>query len=427
MPPDMVPLAGLGVLVGQRTEKASGRKNPEWPYLGLEHLDSGSPFLNGKAPSSASTSTNNVFYRGDVLFGKLRPYLRKSVGAPFCGYCSTDILVLQAGEGVDPGYAAKIFQSDAVFSRANATAIGTKMPRTSWGSLRSLEVFSPPLPEQRRIAEILDTLDKAIRRTEQVISKLQQMKQGLLHDLLTRGVDESGELRDPERHPEQFKDSPLGRIPRDWEVLSALSVASKEPGSTTIGPFGSNLKADDYQPYGVPVVFVRDIRDTGFEWISNVYVTDSKAVALSAHGVLPGDVLATKMGLPPCISATYPSSMTPGIITADIVRLRPDTNVASSVWLATYLNSPRVRLQVRAITGGVTRPKITLADFRYLQLAVPPLAEQGRLLHLLEEVDIRVQREHDDARKLRYLKQGLMDDVLTGRARVSVESEVAAA
>ena len=81
-----------------------------------------------------------------------------------------------------------------------------------------LSVWLPPLPEQRRIAEILDTVDEAIRRTEQVIAKLQQMKQGLLHDLLTRGIDENGELRDPERHPEQFKDSPLGRIPREWEV-----------------------------------------------------------------------------------------------------------------------------------------------------------------------------------------------------------------
>ena len=81
----------------------------------------------------------------------------------------------------------------------------------------------PPLPEQRRIAEILDTLDEAIRKTEQVIAKLQQMKQGLLHDLLTRGIDDNGELRDPDRHPEQFKDSPLGRIPREWEVATATS------------------------------------------------------------------------------------------------------------------------------------------------------------------------------------------------------------
>ncbi len=84
----------------------------------------------------------------------------------------------------------------------------------------------PPLPEQRRIAEILDTLDEAIRKTEQVIAKLQQMKQGLLHDLLTRGIDDNGELRDPERHPEQFKDSPLGRIPRGGGPVRSATFRS---------------------------------------------------------------------------------------------------------------------------------------------------------------------------------------------------------
>ncbi len=78
----------------------------------------------------------------------------------------------------------------------------------------------PPLPEQRQIAAILDTIDDSIRKTEQVIAKLKQVKQGLLHDLLTRGIDDNGELRDPERHPEQFKDSPRGRIPRGWEMWS---------------------------------------------------------------------------------------------------------------------------------------------------------------------------------------------------------------
>jgi type I restriction enzyme S subunit len=93
------------------------------------------------------------------------------------------------------------------------------------GDLSQVPIRVPPLPEQRRVAEILDTLDEAIRKTEQVIAKLQQMKQGLLHDLLTRGIDDNGELRDPDRHPEQFKDSPLGRIPERWEVLPLGQVA----------------------------------------------------------------------------------------------------------------------------------------------------------------------------------------------------------
>ena len=81
----------------------------------------------------------------------------------------------------------------------------------------------PTVEEQRRIADILDAADAAIRQTEAVIAKLRQMKAGLLHDLLTRGLDEQGRLRDPAAHPEQFKDSPLGRIPKEWEICDVLS------------------------------------------------------------------------------------------------------------------------------------------------------------------------------------------------------------
>lgn len=94
----------------------------------------------------------------------------------------------------------------------------TGLRNLSGHAVQGIVVPAYPLPEQRRIAEILDTVDEAIRKTEQVIAKLKLIKQGLLHDLLTRGIDENGELRDPVRHPEQFKDSPLGRIPREWEV-----------------------------------------------------------------------------------------------------------------------------------------------------------------------------------------------------------------
>jgi type I restriction enzyme S subunit len=243
----VLPLAALGDLVGQSTEKVVARKNPELPYVGLEHIESGSPFLLDTAQSSESSSTNNVFHAGDVLFGKLRPYLRKSLAAPFSGYCSTDILVLRPTSAVDSSFVAKLFQSAPVFAEAVATSIGTKMPRTSWAALRPLEVFCPPLAEQHRIAEILDTLDEAIRKTEQVIAKLQQMKQGLLHDLLTRGIDDNGELRDPERHPQQFKHSTLGPIPSSWAVHPLSSVADVDRGQFTHRPrndpryFGGNI------------------------------------------------------------------------------------------------------------------------------------------------------------------------------------------
>lgn len=217
----------LNELVELCTDKAIGKKDCYLPYIGLEHISQDSPVLLGTAPSDTSISTNSIFQSGDILFGKLRPNLRKSLQVRFRGYCSTDILVFRARAGVLPEFASRVFQREDVFEEAVRTAEGTKMPRTSWDKLKMFRVFVPShIEEQQRIAEILDTVDGAIARTEALIAKLKQMKAGLLHDLLTRGLDENGQLRDAIAHPEQFKDSPLGRIPKDWELAKIGEACS---------------------------------------------------------------------------------------------------------------------------------------------------------------------------------------------------------
>lgn len=281
------------------------------------------------------------------------------------------------------------------------------------------EIDTPPLPEQQKIAEVLDTVDEAIRKTDQIIAKLKQVKQGLLHDLLTRGIDDNGELRDPERHPEQFKDSPLGRIPREWDVVSVLDIADPNPGSTTIGPFGSNLVATDYRSEGVPVIFVRDIREEGFAWRSNVYVSSEKARSLAAHDVRAGDVLVTKMGDPPGVSCVYLGDMVPGVITADVIRIRVNRARVFSEWVSDSINTERFCAQVRAAMGGVTRSKLTLSDFRRLLLNQPRLHEQSELIDRLRHMGKAISQEVFFAAKLRLLKQALMHDLLTGQVRVT--------
>lgn len=328
------------------------------------------------------------------------------------------------GDQADAAFMRQWLISEAGQKALDDAVVGTTRSSLNLGVLRQIAVPHPLLPEQRRIAEILDAVDEAIQKTEQVLEKLKAMKRGLLHDLLTRGIDENGELRDPERHPEQFKDSPLGRIPKEWDVETTLEVAAPVPGSTIIGPFGSNLTARDYRGDGVPVVFVRDVREDGLEWQSNIYVSLAKARELRSHVVNPGDVVITKMGLPPGIAAVY-DEMPPGIVTADIVRLTPDDSKVRSAWVAAYLNSSIVRRQVRAITGGVTRPKITLSDFRALRIALPTPTEQAVLLAAVEAANSQTRLEEALLEKLSLLKQGLMDDLLTGRVRVKVADEAA--
>ena len=282
---------------------------------------------------------------------------------------------------------------------------------------RSLEV-------QKKLVAIFRGIDTAIERTEALIAKHQQIKAGLMHDLFTRGVLPNGQLRPPRSEaPELYQETAVGWIPQDWRVVRMHELAENRKGSTTIGPFGSDLVATDYRTEGVPVVFVRDVKESGFLWNSETYVSDHKAQLLRAHRVSAGEVLATKMGLPPCISCVYPDWMPDGVITADMIRLTPDTKRTHPSWLAAAINHDRVMRQVAAITAGVTRPKVTLADFRAIRIALPDLNEQLLVNSKLVTVESKLTVETVCVKKLQKQKLGLMQDLLTGKVAVTVHPE----
>jgi type I restriction enzyme S subunit len=140
------------------------------------------------------------------------------------------------------------------------------------------------------------------------------------------------------------------------------------------------------------------------------------------HRSDPGDVLVTKMGDPPGVAAVHDENSGHAIITADIIRLRPDPKVASPRWLSIYINSPDSRRQIVAMAGGVTRQKLTLRDFRTLRILLPSMASQLRVVSAIGAVDNAISSEGRRLSKLRKLKSGIMSDLLTGRIRVRLEA-----
>lgn len=411
----------LGELVCASNEKAVGRKRDDWPYVGLEHLESGSPRLLGTAASSYSTSTNGIFRAGDVLFGKLRPYLRKSAGVAFEGYCSTDILVLRPRDGVDPGFAAKLLHSEPVFAEAVATSIGTKMPRTSWSTLSKLKVFCPPTVEQRRIAAILDTIDEAIRRTEQVIAKLRQVRQGLLDDLLSRGIDDNGQLRIPDIHTSRYVDSELGRLPLGWTVRTLAEVAEVRSGiAKNEGRVVSNACWVHY-------LRVANVQD-GYLDLSEMSKIRISRNEIAKHAVRPGDLLMNEGGdldklgrgtiwrgeFEPCVHQNH----------VFVVRSGPSV-------LPDYLNAwtgtaPARRYFLVAGKQTTNLASINKTALGRLPVAVPSMAEQERIVSALAATESRIADEVGASMKLRAIKVGLTDDLLSGQVRVQALEEVGA-
>jgi len=109
---------------------------------------------------------------------------------------------------------------------------GSAQPGLSSSFIKNFFLPLPPLPEQQRIAEILETIDNAIEKTDKIIEKYKRIKQGLMQDLLTKGIDENGNIRDEKTH--KFKDSPIGRIPEEWEEVSLGEIGElrKEKASS---------------------------------------------------------------------------------------------------------------------------------------------------------------------------------------------------
>jgi len=410
-----LPTARLDELVDLQTEKVVTNKDPELPYVGLEHIAQGEPRLLGWQESVASTSTNNAFQQDDILFGKLRPNLRKSVRAPFEGYCSTDILVLRPRRGVCPSFAGHVFQSVPVFAAAVATAAGTKMPRTSWQDLRGLRVFTPTSePAQRRIAAVLDTVDEAIAKTEAVIAKLRQVRTGLLHDLLTRGLDENGELRDPVARPEEFWDSPVGRIPRGWEVKALRECLTENPQNGIYKPASQIGR-------GTLLVgqtsFAED-RTVDFELARRAVVSQTE---IQHFGLQPGDLLVSRVfatvegvGRP----AMVPTMPEPAVYESNMMRLRVRREVITPQLVFHWLQSAAVRSRILAAANSSNQTSINQQGVNSLPIGVPEPGEQERTLPLLTAYEAREKSEEANLQKLQLLKSGLLSDLLTGRVRV---------
>lgn len=254
-----------------------------------------------------------------------------------------DCKALVPAEGIHPRYLAWAVKASTPKILTMVDEAGHGTGRLETRLIANHKIGVPPLVEQRRIVEILDAVDQQIAVGQRELEKSAWIESAAFGDLMdTRGAA--------------------------WAELTIANATAKVPGSSTIGPFGSNLKADDYLPSGVPVIFVRDIKVAIFTWKSGVFISQEKACELRVHSVQPGDLVVTKMALPPCIAAEYPNHMCPGVITADVIRIRPDAQVTTAKWLALTINHPAFEAQVRGVAGGVTRSKVTLADFRHLKI-----------------------------------------------------------
>ena len=416
MTPDGWHCVHLSEVAGQRTEKVVPTKTDSRPYVALEHLAQGNPALLGWSTAGSATSAKTFFRSGDVLFGKLRPYLRKAAPAPFDGLCSTDILPLFGGRSLDGRYLAQLTQWNPLQQHAVATSSGTKMPRTNWKQLGEFTFPLPPLPEQRKIAAILSSVDDAIDKTHAVIDQVLIVKRGLMHELLTRG-----RLGQHTR----FKQTELGSIPEDWRVATIGELGHDSRTTVRTGPFGSSMKTKDFRSSGVPVLTIQSLGEGELNTAGVFFVSQEKADELSEYSVTEGDLVFSRVA-DIGRSLAVDERLSGWLISPNLMRIRLDHRKADARFMMYSITLAKaVQRQIANVSGNAGRPVVSSSILRRLRVPVPPLREQCEIVRAGREIENRVKTETEKRALLEELKSALMSVLLSGELRVNPDTEAA--
>lgn len=303
------------------------------------------------------------------------------------------------------------YVTDKLKPELKRRASGTTFLEISGTEFGQIEVPVPPISERGLIAQVLDTLDTTIRQTEAVIEKLERVKQGLLHDLLTRGIDINGELRPLQSEaPHLYKESPLGWIPSNWIALSIDEACS----NVVDCPHSTPTFHDD----GVLVARTMHIKAGVFSERTASRVSENEYQERIARlRPEPGDVIFTREA-PVGEAFVIPVGMRI-CLGQRVMLLRPRPDKLKGDFLIAQVYSGAIAERIAALTSGTTNPHLNVAEVRNFLVPLPPVKEQGEIGLRLSGLDARIEGERAEREKLRAIKTGLMDDLITGRVRVT--------
>ncbi len=302
-------------------------------------------------------------------------------------------------EAADAGFYLHLFEK--VQPELVRRASGTTFLEISAAGFASIEVPSPSPEEKRLITEVLDTLDTAIHETEAIIAKLRAVKHGLLHDLLTRGIDSNGELRPPQAEaPHLYKQSPLGWIPKEWEARPLARSIQLLSGQHIPSELCNAVSK------GVPY-FTGPSDFCGAGTVVTLYTSYPQVMCED------GDILITVKGSG-CGKVAVASVR--ACISRQLMAIKVPRQ-ALQYWLAVFQS--RQESFNRLATGG-NIPGISRTQILELTVASPAsLDEMTAIGERIRALDSKLEAEEQGLEKLRLKKSGLMDDLLTGRVRVT--------
>lgn len=342
-----------------------------------------------------------VFPAGSVLVGMIGQGVTRGMTA----YLAIDAAINQNFACIMPHELLDglfvFYYIDGQYKKLRNISQGSNQGSLNCEIVGSFKIPLPPLPEQRKIAQILSTWDEAIQVVEALIAALKARKRGLMQRLLT------GEVRFP-------------GFDGEWEEVRLIDLARDERYSFTGGPFGSNLKAEDYTENGVRIIQLQNIGDGEFLNEDKIYTSKEKADELYSCNIFPGDIILSKMGDPVARAAIVPNIEKRYVMASDGIRLAIDRGKYNVDFILDTINDFPFRKSAIRQANGSTRQRIGLNDLKNLKLTVPHLEEQEKIADILVANNELVLMLYTYAAALREQKKGLMQRLLTGEVRVKV-------
>ena len=277
-------------------------------------------------------------------------------------------------------------------------------------------VYPKSRDEQSTIAKVLSAVDQAIAQTKSLIAKQRRIKTGMMKDLLTRGLDEHGQLRSEATHA--FQDSPLGRIPMEWEVMSLGAALDGAKGYLQTGPFGSQLHAHEYTHVGVPVIMPQDILQGFVSTAIIARIPEARAHDLRRHRVIENDIVFSRRG-DLSRAAAIGSREVGWLCGTGCFLLRVPPKNMSARWLAYLYRHHWIQRQIETNAVGSTMPSLNNGVMAKLVLPFPAVGEQRKISQRIDAMDNETELLEAQLNKQQSIKTALMQDLLSGKVRVT--------
>jgi len=281
--------------------------------------------------------------------------------------------------------------------KCNLPGLATKtaQPLLTQQILKSVLIAKPNIYEQKKIAEILTTVDEAVEKTDQIIEKTKEVKKGLMQKLLTRGIGHK-----------EFKKTEIGEIPEDWEVIRLKDITQKFYNGGT-----PDTKIKEYWDGNIPWVTGADFEGQKIKQFRR-YISD-EGVKNSATNVIPkGNLLVvTRTGVGKLAIAPFDIA-----ISQDITGVILDSEKALPGYIYWYLNFKLNRL--RSIIQGTSINGLLREDLESIAVPLSHIDEQKQIAEILSSIDDQIEKESNHKEQLESLKKGLMQVLLTGKIRV---------